>query len=510
MKKGYLLSIFTFACLLMAYSSCNRSAAELPGKELSKIYCVSCHAYPEPSLLPKHIWDKRVLPVMAAFADLYKDKNGVYKKIPKEYLNLRDPAIEPVHANIPSSSWNKIVEFYLDQAPVKLESPVTAIDTLNHFAVLEAPKKRAKSFTTCVYFDASSKLLFQSNYADKVLNIFDEKLNFKTSLPFCEGVVNVCPIGNQSDGDHFLITHIGSLQPNGATANGFVEEVTIKKSKIVGRVKRCDSLYRPVQALFCDVDKDGRKDIIVCEFGFMKGQLSLFKNTGINKYKKITLSNIVGAEKIYIDDINNDGMPDIWALFAHDIEGIYQFINEGNGRFVQKPVINFPPSYGSSSFDIVDMDNDGKNDIVYTSGDNADFSPVLKPYHGIYIYKNMGSDFKQKFFLHLNGCYKAMPADFNGDGRMDLAAISFSADFENNPKEGFVWLLNQGNNHFNTFTDSRTIGLGRWICMDVADINRDGKPDVILGNMAAIANNNRELMQKWLKGPELIVLKTKP
>jgi hypothetical protein len=102
-----------------------------------------------------------------------------------------------------------------------------------------------------------------------------------------------------------------------------------------------------------------------------------------------------------------------------------------------------------------------------------------------------------------------MPVDINHDGKMDLAAISFFADYEHHPNEGFLLLRNEGSNHFKAFTDSSFASLGRWICMDAKDINGDGKTDIILGNMAAKPGNNTALMMKWMNGPEFIALLSK-
>lgn len=137
-----------------------------------------------------------------------------------------------------------------------------------------------------------------------------------------------------------------------------------------------------------DMDNDGKADIVVCEFGWITGQLSLFKNMGNGKYQKSTLSSLPGAEKMYVDDINGDGLPDLWVLFSQAREGIVQFINKGNGKFEQKQVLSFPPSYGSTYFQLADMENDGEKEIIYTCGDNADYSEILKPYHGVYFQKN--------------------------------------------------------------------------------------------------------------------------
>ena len=85
-----------------------------------------------------------------------------------------------------------------------------------------------------------------------------------------------------------------------------------------------------------------------------------------------------GATKAYIEDMNNDGKQDIVALFAQADEGIDIYYNQGNGQFKRERVLQFPPSYGSSSLQIQDLNNDGRKDLIYTAGDNADFLPILK------------------------------------------------------------------------------------------------------------------------------------
>ena len=61
------------------------------------------------------------------------------------------------------------------------------------------------------------------------------------------------------------------------------------------------------------------------------------------------------------------------------------------------------------------------------------------------------------------------------------SAISFFADYEHQPEEGFVYLKNEGNYNFTPFSIPNT-QLGRWLTMDAGDINGDGKIDLVLGN----------------------------
>ncbi len=213
------------------------------------------------------------------------------------------------------------------------------------------------------------------------------------------------------------------------------------------------------------------------------------ENLGNNNFKKHILRDFSGAIKFYIEDYNHDGLPDIWVLFAQGEEGIFIFTNKGNGNFSQEEVLRFPPSYGSSYFELADFNKDGYPDIIYTCGDNGDNSPVLKPYHGIYIFMNDKTNhFTQKFFFPIHGCYKAIARDYDGDGDLDIATISFFTDYIKQPEESFVYLKNTGNLEFQPYSFSGA-DMGRWLTMDAGDIDGDGKIDLILGNFSIVTRH---------------------
>ena len=167
--------------------------------------------------------------------------------------------------------------------------------------------------------------------------------------------------------------------------------------------------------------------------------------------------------------------------------------------------MSFPPCYGSTYFELDDFDKDGHPDILYSCGDNGDFSTVLKPYHGVYIFRNDGHEhFTQRYFYPINGCYRAMARDFDGDGDLDIASVAWFADFRHQPEEGFVYLENKGNWQFSPQTVPGT-ECGRWISMDIADIDGDGKPDILLAN-CSVGPGFIPSGTNWKKGPPLMVL----
>ncbi len=182
--------------------------------------------------------------------------------------------------------------------------------------------------------------------------------------------------------------------------------------------------------------------------------------------------------------MNKDGLPDIIALFAQGEEGIFLFLNKGNGSFETKELLRFPPVYGSSYFEMEDVNGDGLKDFIYTCGDNLDFTKVLKNYHGVYIFVNKGDDkFEQRFFFPIHGCYKAVAKDFDRDGDIDIAAISYFPDANNQPEEAFVYLENKGGFNFSPYS-IKPFNRGNWLTMDAADLDGDGDDDIVIGSMA--------------------------
>jgi hypothetical protein len=302
---------------------------------------------------------------------------------------------------------------------------------------------------------------------------------------------------------------MGALTPLDVT-HGSIQPVMIDENLTITVSSHVllDSLPRPVSVQEADLNEDGKPDYVVCGFGNFAGSLFWLKNTGDGHFEKNILRNQPGSTETRVSDFNGDGRLDILALMAQGDEGIFLYTQLADGTFHEKNVLHFSPVAGSISIDLADFNQDGYPDIVYTSGDNADFSKVLKPYHGVYIYLNDGQwNFKQAFFFAINGCFKALARDYDLDGDIDIATISYFADFKRRAEESFVYLQNEGGFHFKPFTFPQH-SLGRWLTLDAGDVDGDGDVDLALGNMS-IGPTNIPTHPDWRKGPAFVLLENK-
>jgi hypothetical protein len=487
MKKSILLSIvllvFASLFLLYAFKLNDRNTAnvygddipELSGKELASRYCIMCHIYPEPALLDKKTWITSVLPNMGMRlgikqrnTDPLKDLDSVDKEIVKS-LN-----IYPGNAIILKQDWEKIVDYYKNEAPATLPRQKMYAATDNSLMPF-SPQ----------YISIGEggfpmvTMLGYNNYTDELyIGDFNNLYSIKNSGELTGQWKLNSPathIEFQKDQSPLLLTigHFGPSDQNlGILSNLFPSDDN-KRNVFI------DHLKRPVYFVTGDLNGDKKRDVVVCNFGNYQGKLSWFDDCDPDK--EHILSYLPGARNAIIKDWNKDGRPDILALQAQAYERVSIFYNEGNDVFKEEKVIEFPPVYGVSYLELADINNDGYDDILVSNGDNWDLSAIEKPYHGFRIYLNDGHNkFSESFFFPMYGCSKIMAGDFDNDGDSDLVAISFYAQLKN-PGESFVYLQNNGNLNF-TASYLPEAKDGKWLTMEVADFNKDGLLDVLLGS----------------------------
>jgi len=333
------------------------------------------------------------------------------------------------------------------------------------------------SFITFLEFQEENNTLL---IGDMLGNLFQYDFLKNETTPidhFDSAVISFVEKKNMS-----YTTTVGKLDPSEipsgrivATQNGI--------SKSVGGI-----LHRPVNTLAIDLNRDGRDELVVSEFGNLTGSLSLLVQNDNLQFKKQVLLNQPGTIRVLAKDMNKDGRDDLVVLTSQGDESITFLYQEDSLKFRAEKVIRFSPVYGTSWFELIDYDGDGYDDIITVNGDNADKSYIHKPYHGMRIHINDGTNnFEEKYFFSLNGATRLVAEDFDRDGDVDFGVLSTFPNYKSNPEYSFVYLENKNEKDFEFIPHTcKASELGRWFLMDAADIDSDGDVDIILSSFTYV------------------------
>jgi FG-GAP-like repeat len=480
----YFTLLFFISLGILACSTNTNPSEKTPkptnksGQALSELYCASCHLKPEPALLDKTTWEKEVLPEMSYYVGVKPVTEKFFRMNPDEIAAAVASNLYPNAPLLAESDWLKVVDYYTTNAP---EKPLPQADKapvkigLPFFDIATIPSVGRSCMISMLKIDTLNHQLYVSRRERSLLEIYDKSLKKHDSIRIespISAMILTCPDKSGRGSEKYAL-QMGVMDPNDL-AKGHLSKLDNQRQW----TKQIDSLQRPVHLNIADLNQDGIEDRLICNYGNRLGNLTWYDG---KTQKHHILSRSAGARRTIVHDMNNDGKPDIIALFAQAREHISIFYNQGQGDFEEETVLTFPPVYGSSYIDLVDMNKDGKLDILYTNGDNADYSMVLKNYHGVRIFTNDGKNqFKETYFYPINGASQVTARDFDHDGDIDLATIAFFQD-ESKPNESFIFFENKGNNVFSLSTFANTTQ-GKWLVMDVADLDGDGREDIVLGS----------------------------
>lgn len=509
-KTGLYTTYLLFFTLLISgsvlFNGCESNNAKIfkpsgdvvaDGEKLTQAYCAKCHALVPANALTKDVWTFHTLPTMSHYLGLSTYGEDYFKK------NLSDTG------GISLVEMQAIVAYYKKVAPdtpLTSKPPVALIDDWAGFTLKKPEGNKSTAFTTMVSINPVTHKIYTSDVITEKLYEWNSELKGQAIATLPSPAVQGNFIQNTDGTSAGLFSCIGQLQPVDFP-NGKVVKIDLndKGNNITPSVVSSE-LSRPVQTLSADFNKDGLADLVICAQGNKTGGVYLLTQKADHSYNQTSIVDRPGAVQAVAGDFDNDGWQDVMILYGTGDEGLWMYLNDHKGGFTSKNLLRFPPVNGSTSFQLADMNHDGKLDVVYTCGYNFRDSRILKPFHGLYIFTNQGGwKLKQTYFYPINGCTKAIATDFDGDGDLDIATIAFFADMKNNPAEEFIYFEQDKGSAFKPHAVPVS-KYGRWMTMDVGDLNNDGKPDIVLGNMAKGFFFQHDFKSFWNQTLPFIVL----
>lgn len=253
-----------------------------------------------------------------------------------------------------------------------------------------------------------------------------------------------------------------------------------------------DRTDRVTDVRAADLDGDGDLDLAVAQFGYEQGRVIWLENRGDAGFTPHGLLGLSGAIHAPIADFDGDGLPDIATLVSQEWEEIHLFTNRGDRTFAPRVLHGSTnEDYGSSGLAVVDLDRDGDSDLLYSNGDAFDYArPGPRPWHGVQWLENRG---RGEFVFHrlgnFPGAYSPVAADLDGDGDLDVIAVSGFNHWEKPDAVSLLCFENSGQQGFTPRVLAHVPT--HLIALVAGDIDGDGKVELVTGSFHAYPPHDR-------------------
>jgi len=217
-----------------------------------------------------------------------------------------------------------------------------------------------------------------------------------------------------------------------------------------------------------DLNGDGKPDLVATNC--QNDTVGVLLGNGDGTFQAAVIYAAGGSESgpIAVADVNGDGHPDLVVGFS---PGIGVLLGNGDGTF-QSAV-----TYGSGGVEVLDVaiadvNRDGKPDLVVTNcGENG-----CSQGGTLAVLLGRGDGTFGSAVLYDSGEFEPSSiavADVNGDGHPDLLVVDLMS-------KALAVVLGNGNGTFQAGVTYEPGGFGPPESLAVADVNGDGKPDLVV------------------------------
>jgi hypothetical protein len=247
-----------------------------------------------------------------------------------------------------------------------------------------------------------------------------------------------------------------------------------------------------------DVNGDGKPDLVVANVFSpstnQTGTVGVLLGRGDGTFQPVTLYGSGGADttSVAVADVNGDGNLDL--VVANNCDSpitcfngvIGVLLGNGDGTFhTATPYISSGelPSWIA----VADVNGDGKPDLLVA--ETCSGCGSLEGTAGVLLNKGDGT-FRNAVTYSSGGTVAKWiaVADVNGDGKPDLLVVNYSGSGSNSPNGTVSVLLGNGDGTFKTPVSYGSGGYGA-TSVAVADVNGDSKPDLLVTNTCAFQSN---------------------
>ena len=287
--------------------------------------------------------------------------------------------------------------------------------------------------------------------------------------------------------NEFILSDIGVLYPSDKQLGKvMLIDITNISGDYEGQVVIQD-IGRVTCAEAVDLDSDQDLDLTLCEFGHTNGSVGWLENLGQNNWTWHKLETKAGTIEATPVDMDGDGDYDIVSIISQLSEQIVVFWNDGFGNFTSEILFNASTTFfGMSGINIVDIEGDGDQDILFTNGDvlDGDFpeDENLWDYHGLSLLENLGNgDFDYQRMIAFTGAYDSAMFDIDNDGVEEIVIVGFKpsvgklVDYGDQPN--IAWLDYSNSTWTPVFPDNDIDA--PLISLEVMDYDGDGQEELI-------------------------------
>jgi hypothetical protein len=215
-----------------------------------------------------------------------------------------------------------------------------------------------------------------------------------------------------------------------------------------------------------DFNRDGKADVVVTSGNSSNPSVSVYLGKGDGTFQ-LSMQNVVyQSSNVTVADVNGDGNPDLVVAGTsfYGSTSLLVFLGKGDGTF-SNPLFGPADSYSSQAA-VADFNGDGKPDIAISTNSYSNVGIAFLPGNGdgtfgAQVYSSPGTQLSGPVFV----------LDVNGDGRADLVGQG------QNP--GAIVVPGNGDGTFGSSVEFDVPSNYRTI-PSAGDFNSDGVADLVI------------------------------